>query len=124
MSCVATLAVLGGLLITALFPTATSYTLALVLFNIGWALGVAYFMSLTAHHDPAQVFSRLIPGAQVLSGVLGPAIVAVFIRDHALTAVVVAARFAIVALLLGAIIGYCRSSISRLPSAAHFEPES
>jgi predicted MFS family arabinose efflux permease len=83
----------------AFFETNREYLAGVSLFNVGWPLGVTYFMALTAYHDVGGVFSRLIPMAQVLSGIVGPAIVAAIIRDdQILTANAVSAVFTVSAL--------------------------
>lgn len=49
------------------------YTLWITILNVGWVLGLTYYMGLTVMHDPDGRFTRLIPFSQILSAGVGPA---------------------------------------------------
>jgi predicted MFS family arabinose efflux permease len=104
MASLACLSVVAAMVLLAEFDGARAYLAGLVLFNVGWPLGVTYFMALTTHHDTGHHgwFARSIPLAQVASGILGPAIVAAIIGEgDVVTANWVSASFAMLALLAG-----------------------
>ncbi len=49
------------------------YVLWITILNVGWVLGLTYYMGLTVMHDPDGRFTRLIPFSQILSAGVGPA---------------------------------------------------
>ena len=49
------------------------YIFWITILNVGWVLGLTYYMGLTVMHDPDGRFTRLIPFSQILSAGVGPA---------------------------------------------------
>ena len=82
-----------------------------VSFNLGWAMGVAYFMALIAHRDDSGRFVRLIPSVQVASGMIGPFIVASVIGRNILIVNTISAAFCVAAMIF-ALLSWMRASDS------------
>jgi MFS family permease len=50
-----------------------SYSVWVTVLNLGWVLGIVYYMGLAVHNDPDGRFTRLLPFAQTLGTAVGPA---------------------------------------------------
>lgn len=89
----------------------------LTLFCGGWSLGVAYFMSMTAFYGRDTTISRFIPGAQILSSFLGPALAAGLIGDGSSVAAAAHAAevLACAALLLCGLVAVTSASFTPAP---------
>jgi MFS family permease len=68
--------------------------------NVGWVVGLPYYMSLTVIHDSGGRFTRLMPFAQILAAAVGPACSAVFISGEQLWPIFLVAAIAVSAGLL------------------------
>ena len=69
----------------------TGYLLWIGIMNIGWVLGLAYYMGLTVRHDPDGRMTRLMPFSQILSAGVGPACSALATGDQQLARIFVIA---------------------------------
>lgn len=67
------------------------YVLWITILNIGWVLGLTYYMGLTVMHDPDGRFIRLIPFSQILSAGVGPACSALVTTNERLAPIFVVA---------------------------------
>ena len=92
--------IFAGLALLAEPRLPASFFAGNIVFNIGWSLGVAYLMGLIAYWDHAGPAVRLIPLAQVMSGMIGPAIVAAAIGKNTLVVNEISAAFCVAAVLL------------------------
>ncbi|MDE3117146.1 MAG: hypothetical protein KGL26_16220, partial [Pseudomonadota bacterium] len=92
--------IFAGLALLAEPRVPASFFAGNIVFNIGWSLGVAYLMGLIAYWDQAGPAVRLIPLAQVTSGMIGPAIVAAAIGKNTLVVNEISAAFCAAAVLL------------------------
>lgn len=87
--------VLSGVLLVASYVALsgmlhmTGYLLWIGIMNVGWVLGLAYYMGLTVRHDPDGRMTRLIPFSQILSAGVGPACSALAIGDQRLAPIFV-----------------------------------
>jgi len=86
----------------------------LTLFCGGWSLGVAYFMSMTAFYGQHTTIARFIPGAQILSSFIGPALAAGLVGDgSSVAAAALAAQvLAVAALLLCGLVAMTSASFT------------
>lgn len=50
-----------------------SYSIWITVLNIGWVLGLVYYMGLAVHNDPDGRLTRLVPFAQTFGTAVGPA---------------------------------------------------
>ena len=55
-------------------PGATSFTIALVIFNVAWNFSLPYQMDLITQADTHGRYIVLVPAAQTVGGAIGPAI--------------------------------------------------
>jgi hypothetical protein len=62
----------------------SGYTLWIAILNVGWVLGLSYYMGLTVTNDPNGRFTRLISFSQILSAGVGPACSALVIHGDRL----------------------------------------
>ena len=89
--------VLSGVLLVASYVALagmlhmTAYLLWIGVMNVGWVLGLAYYMGLTVRHDPDGRMTRLMPFAQILSAGVGPACSALATGDQQLAPIFVIA---------------------------------
>lgn len=79
MAALACVIVLAGVLTAANASSVFLFCFGLASFCAGWSFGVAYFMSMTAFFSYEMTIARFIPGTQIFSGFLGPALVAALI---------------------------------------------
>ena len=78
----------------------TSLMLWVCVLNVGWVVGLPYYMALTVIHDSGGRFTRLMPFAQILAAAAGPACSAVFISGEQLRSIFLVAAIAVSAGLL------------------------
>ena len=62
----------------------TYYVVGITTMNVGWVLGLIYYMGLTAQHDPDGTFTRLLPFVQVFGAGVGPVCSAIAADDDRL----------------------------------------
>ena len=74
-----------------------SYVGWVTLLNVGWVLGITYYMGLAVRHDPDGRFTRLLPFAQVLGAGAGPACSALVTGNDRLWPIFLVASLAAVA---------------------------
>lgn len=87
----------------------TTYTLWITILNVGWVLGLTYYMGLTVAHDPDGRLTRLIPFSQILSAAAGPACSALAIGGDRLSPIFVVAS---VSVTLGLAAIYAANSLT------------
>jgi hypothetical protein len=99
----------------------TGYVLWITILNVGWVLGLAYYMGLTVMHDPDGRLTRLIPFSQILAAGVGPACSALVTTNEKLSSIFVVASISatsgLAAIVLASRIGCGRghaATISRL----------
>ena len=92
------------------------YVFWITILNIGWVLGLTYYMGLTVMHDPDGRFTRLIPFSQILSAGVGPACSALVTTNEQLSPIFVVASVSATAglatILLASTIGRGRRLLS------------
>lgn len=59
-----------------------SYSVWITVLNIGWVLGLVYYMGLAVHNDPDGRFTRLVPFMQAFGTAVGPACSALVTGSH------------------------------------------
>lgn len=102
-----TILLLGSLLALYLADSVPFFTVAFGLYASAWNMGLAYYMSLTAEHDPEERFTRMIYIATVAAQSIGPAIAAAALTGASLSVVfVIAPAPALLAALLVFIIAF------------------
>ena len=117
MAALACAMLLAGAIAAAQAGSIAVFEGGLTLFCGGWSLGVAYFMSMTAFYGQEATIARFIPGAQILSSFLGPAIAAGLIGDgSSVAAAAIAAEvLAFAALLLCGLVAVTSASFAPRP---------
>lgn len=85
-----------------------SYVLWISILNVGWVLGLSYYMGLTVTHDPDGRYTRLISFSQILSAGLGPACSALVIRGDNLAPIFVVAFIAALSGYIGLLTVFAR----------------
>ncbi len=89
--------VLSGIMLVASYLALSGalhmsgYLLWIGIMNVGWVLGLAYYMGLTVRHDPDGRMTRLMPFSQILSAGVGPACSALATGDQKLAPIFVIA---------------------------------
>jgi cyanate permease len=73
----------------------TGYILWILILNVGWVLGLTYYMGLTVIHDPDGRFTRLIPFSQILAAGAGPACSALVTGSDQLSPIFVVASISV-----------------------------
>jgi predicted MFS family arabinose efflux permease len=91
------------------------YVLWITILNVGWVLGLTYYMGLTVMHDPDGRLTRLIPFSQILSAGVGPACSALVTTNERLAPIFIVASISATA-GLGAIL--LAINLRRVGSAA------
>lgn len=81
----------------------TGYVLWITILNVGWVLGLTYYMGLTVMHDRDGRLTRLIPFSQILSAGVGPACSALVTTNERLAPIFIVASISATA-GLGAIL--------------------
>lgn len=82
-----------------------SYSVWVTVLNLGWVLGIVYYMGLAVHNDPDGRFTRLLPFSQTFGTAVGPACSALATGKDQLWPIFLIASFAAVtgmATVLGA----------------------
>jgi hypothetical protein len=102
----ATVALIASFVALAGHLGLTGFMVCVALINVGWVVGLPYFMALTVVHDPDGRFTRLLPFAQIASAALGPASVTPFISGAQLWPIFLIASVAALTGLV-AVIGSC-----------------
>jgi hypothetical protein len=76
------------------------YVLWITVLNVGWVLGLIYYMGLTVSEDPDGRYTRLMPFSQMFAAGMGPACSALIIRNDQLSPIFVIASIAATAGLI------------------------
>jgi hypothetical protein len=91
----------------------TGYVVWIAVLNVGWVMGLTYYMGLTVSHDPDGRLTRLMPLGQFLAQGLGPACSALLIVNEQLSPIFIVASISattgLAAIVLASKIGPTRA---------------